>query len=68
MQGGEERGAEYQSHTRLGNQEEPTPPAQNQENKIDMQEGAGGVKRGRTESGESHSNGKLRRGEGLKRG
>ena len=37
--GGEERGAEYQPHTRLENQEEPTPPTPTQENEMEMQEG-----------------------------
>ena len=63
-----ERGAEYQPHTRLENQEEPTTPTPTQENEIEMQEGGVGVKRGQSESRENHSNGKLRRREGIKRG
>ena len=68
MQGGEGRGAEYQSDTRLENQEEPTLPTQTQENETVMQEGRTGVKRGQSEHMENHSNGKLGRKEGIKRG
>jgi len=78
MQGGEESWAEYQPHTNLRKSEEPTQtsltqatgaaPTPSPENEIDMQEGAGGVKRGQAEYGESHSNSKLRRQEWIKRG
>ena len=68
MQGGEERGVEHQSDTRLENQEELTLPNQTQENEIDMQERGTGVKRGQSEHVENPVIGKLRRREGIKHG
>ena len=68
MQGGEERGVEHQSDTRLENQEELTLPNQTQENEIDMQERGTGVKRGQSEHVENPGNGKLSRREGIKHG
>ena len=66
MQGEGKRGAEYQPLPSLENTGEPTQPtlpqssgavpAYNPENKIDMQEGTGGVKRGQAEPEENSHN------------
>ena len=77
MQGEGKRGAGYQPHPGLEDTEEPTQPALPQfssakpayhpENEIDMHEGAGGVKRVKTEQEENSHNEKWSKREGIKR-
>ena len=77
MQGEGKRGARYQPLPSLEDTEETTQPALpqssvampacNLENKIDLHEGAGGVKRGQAEPEENSHNEKWRKREGIKR-